>query len=117
MSYVFAFFNALGMATQDGFHLFEFFYNGNGILLGEMSLSAAIFSLLSSAQLITYFIFSSAFLQIGRYYPKTQKLVYFLAIFFVIHTTSQIFIKFNIPPQTLYLGNAIFPLLVFAFLD
>jgi serine phosphatase RsbU (regulator of sigma subunit) len=113
---IFAFFNALGMATQDGFHLFEFFYNGNGILLGEMSLSVAIFSLLSSAQLITYFIFSSAFLQIGRYYPKTQKLVYFLAIFFVIHTTSQIFIKFNIPPQTLYLGNAIFPLIVFAFL-
>jgi len=114
---IFAFFNALGMATQDGFHLFEFFYNGNGILLGETSLSVAIFQLLlSSAQLITYFIFSSAFLQIGRYYPKTQKLVYFLAIFFVIHTTSQIFIKFNIPPQTLYLGNAIFPLLVFAFL-
>jgi serine phosphatase RsbU (regulator of sigma subunit) len=84
--------------------------------LGEVSLSVAIFSLLSTGQLITYFIFSSAFLQIGRYYPKTQKLVYFLAIFFVIHTTSQIFIKFNIPPQTLYLGNAIFPLLVFAFL-
>jgi len=113
---IFAFLNALGMATPDGFHLFEFFYNGNGILLGEMSLSVAVFSLLSSAQLITYFIFSSAFLQIGRYYPKTQKLVYFLAIFFVIHTTSQIFIKFNIPPQTLYLGNAIFPLIVFAFL-
>jgi serine phosphatase RsbU (regulator of sigma subunit) len=113
---IFAFFNALGMATQDGFHLFEFFYNGNGILLGETSLSVAIFQLLSNAQIISYFIFSSAFLQIGRYYPKTQKLVYFLAIFFVIHTTFQIFIKFNIPPQTLYLGNAIFPLLVFAFL-
>ena len=113
---IFAFLNALGMATQDGFHLFEFFYNGNGILLGEMSLSVAIFSLLSTGQIITYFIFSSAFLQIGRYYPKTQKLVYFLAIFFVIHTTSGLLIKFNIPAQTLFLGNAIFPLIVFGFL-
>jgi serine phosphatase RsbU (regulator of sigma subunit) len=113
---IFAFLNALGMATQDGFHLFEFFYNGNSILLGETSLSVAIFQLLSVGQIITYFIFSSAFLQIGRYYPKTQKLVYFLAIFFVIHTTSTILIKFNIPAQTLFLGNAIFPLLVFGFL-
>jgi serine phosphatase RsbU (regulator of sigma subunit) len=113
---IFAFLNALGMATQDGFHLFEFFYNGNSILLGETSLSVAIFQLLSVGQIITYFIFSSAFLQIGRYYPKTQKLVYFLAIYFVIHTASTILIKFNIPAQTLFLGNAIFPLLVFGFL-
>ena len=108
---------AVAIPTQDGFHFSEFFYNANGIFFGVTSLSVAVFTVVSVAQIIFYFLFTTAFLQIARYYPKTQLLVYFLGLYFVLHNIFlALYWKHNIPPQTFYLGNAIIPLVVLGFL-
>ena len=108
-----AFLQSIAIPTQDGFHFSEFFYNADGIFFGVASLSAAVFTITSVAQIIFYFLFSSAFLQIARYYPKTQLLVYFLGLYFILHNIFLALLwKHNIPPQTFYLGNAIIPFIV-----
>lgn len=103
--------------TQDVFQFFEFFYNGNGAHFGVSSLSVAVFTIVSVGQVVFYFLFTTAFLQIARYYPKTQFLVYVLIGYFVLHNVLlALFWEHNIPPQLFYLGNAIIPLIVLAFL-
>ena len=114
---IFAFLQATVIPTQDTYHLSEFFFNANGMYLGNPSLSVSLFIIVSVAQVNFYFLFTTAFLQIARYYPKTQWMVYGLVAYFVLHN---IFLalswEHNVPPQIFYLGNAVIPLVVLGLL-
>ena len=112
----FAIMQVLSMGTQDGSHLFEFFINGNGIYLGSGTFSIFFAYLSANGQVIFYFLFASAFLQVSKFFPKTQKIVYILIIYFILHFLAAVFWVHNIPPNKFYLINAILPLVLFGFL-
>ena len=112
----FALVQAMAIPTQDGYHFSEFLFNANDLRFGVTSFSIAVFVLSSVGQLNFYFLFSSAYLQIAKYYPKTQWLVYFLVVYVVLFNLLLLLYAVNIPPKILYLGNALIPILVLVFL-
>jgi len=112
----FAFMQILTLPSQDGSHFTEFIVNANDKYFGAISLSG-LFSFISAyGQIIFYFLFASAFLQISKYHSKTQKLIYLLIAYFLGHMVANIFIVHNIGPQVFYGGNAFLPVVVFVFL-
>ena len=112
----FALLQVITIPTHDGIHLTEFFINVDGISLVTGSLSSLIFSIGGYGQLIFYFLFASCFLQIARFFPKTQKLIYCFVGYCIIHFLTTTLWRHNIPPNIYWMGNAIFPLVLFTLL-
>jgi len=112
----FAFMQILTLPSQDGSHFSEFLLNTNEKYFGVISLSALFAYIAAYGQIIFYFLFASAYLQISKYHSKTQKLIYFLIAYFLLHMIANIFLVHNIGPQLFYGGNAFLPIIVFVFL-
>ena len=112
----FAFLQVFAFNSQDGFHFTEFIVNANDIYIGQASLSIFIFSIGGYGQVFFYFLFASAYLQIGKYYPKTQKIIYLLILYFALHFIVNHFVNHNIPVPLFWLGNAILPVIAFVML-
>jgi len=112
----FAFMQILTLPSQDGSHFSEFLLNTNDKYFGVISLSALFAYIAAYGQIIFYFLFASAYLQISKYHSKTQKLIYFLIAYFLLHMIANIFLVHNIGPQLFYGGNAFLPIIVFVFL-
>jgi serine phosphatase RsbU (regulator of sigma subunit) len=70
----------------------------------------------SYGQIIFYFIFASAYLQIAKFYPKTQMAIYILIGYFLLHMWANLGLAHNLPPQIFFGINAILPLVVFLLL-
>jgi len=81
--------------------------------IGVVSLAFFLFLFFAYAQLVFYFLFSSAFLQTAKFSPKTQYLVYLLVIYFIAHITAWTFWDRNINPSLWLMGNAVIPMIVF----
>jgi len=112
----FALMQILTLPSQDGSHFAEFLLNTNDKYFGAVSL-ASLFGFISAyGQIIFYFLFASAFLQISKYHSKTQKLIYLLIAYFLVHMIANLFLVHNISPQVFYGGNAFLPIVVFVFL-
>jgi serine phosphatase RsbU (regulator of sigma subunit) len=112
----FALLQILSLPSQDGAHLAEFFINTNDKYFGASSL-AGLFSYIGAyGQIFFYFTFASAYLQISKHHPKTQKLIYALIGYFVLHLVVNTLYDHNISPQVFFSGNAFLPILVFVFL-
>jgi serine phosphatase RsbU (regulator of sigma subunit) len=112
----FAFMQILTLPSQDGSHFTEFIVNANDKYFGAVSLSGLFAFISAYGQIIFYFLFASAYLQIAKYHSKTQKLIYLLIAYFLVHMIANIFLVHNIGPQLFYGGNAVLPILVFVFL-
>lgn len=112
----FALMQVITIPTHDGIHLTEFFFNVDGIRLVTGSLSTLFFSIGGYGQLIFYFLFASSFLQIARFFPKTQKLIYVFVGYCIIHFLTTILWRHNIPQNIYWMGNAVFPLVLFGLL-
>jgi len=111
----FAFMQILTLPTQDGSHFTEFIVNANDKYFGAVSLSGLFGFISAYGQIIFYFLFASAYLQISKYHSKTQKLIYLLIAYFLVHMIANIFLVHNIDPQVFYGGNAFLPIVVFVF--
>jgi len=112
----FALMQILTLPSQDGSHFAEFLLNTNDKYFGAVSL-ASLFGFISAyGQIIFYFLFASAYLQISKYHSKTQKLIYLLIAYFLVHMIANLFLVHNISPQVFYGGNAFLPIVVFVFL-
>ena len=112
----FAFLQVFAFRSQDGFHFTEFIVNANDIYIGHASLSIFIFSIGGYGQVFFYFLFASAYLQIAKYYPKTQKIIYLLILYFALHFIVNHFVNHNVPVPLFWLGNAILPVIAFVML-
>ena len=112
----FALVQVVTIPTHDGIHLTEFFVNVDGIRLVTGSLSTLLFSTGGYGQLIFYFLFASSFLQIAKFFPKTQKLIYVFVGYCVIHFLTTTLWRHNIPQNIYWMGNAVFPLVLFGLL-
>jgi serine phosphatase RsbU (regulator of sigma subunit) len=112
----FAFLQVFAFSSQDGFHFTEFIVNANDVYIGQASLSIFIFSIGGYGQVFFYFLFASAYLQIGKYYPKTQKIIYLLILYFALHFIVNHFVNHNVPAPLFWLGNAILPVIAFVML-
>lgn len=112
----FAFMQILTLPSQDGSHFAEFLFNTNDKYFGATSLTAFVVYIAAYGQIIFYFLFASAFLQISKYFPKTQKLIYLLVMYLMLHMVANIFLVHNINPQVFYGGNAFLPIVIFVFL-
>ena len=109
----FAFLSVFTVFSQDGQHLMEFVVNIYGTYIGVVSLAFFLFLFFAYSQLVFYFLFSSAFLQTAKFYPKTQNLVYLLIIYFIAHFIATVFWNHNISSSLWFMGNAIIPVIVF----
>jgi serine phosphatase RsbU (regulator of sigma subunit) len=112
----FALIQVITIPTHDGIHLTEFFFNVDGIRLITGSLSTLFFSIGGYGQLIFYFLFASSFLQIAKFFPKTQKFIYVFVGYCVIHFLTTTLWRHNIPQNIYWMGNAVFPLVLFGLL-
>jgi len=112
----FAFLQVFAFSSQDGFHVTEFIVNANDVYIGQVSLSTFIYAIGGYGQVFFYFLFASAYLQIGKYYPKTQKLIYLLIAYFALHFIVNHFVNHNVPASLFWLGNAILPVIAFVML-
>jgi serine phosphatase RsbU (regulator of sigma subunit) len=112
----FAFMQILTLPSQDGSHFTEFIVNANDKYFGAVSISGLFAFISAYGQIIFYFLFASAFLQVSKYHSKTQKLIYFLIVYFLLHMLANILLVHDIGPQVFYGGNAFLPILVFVFL-
>ena len=112
----FALFQIFTLPSQDGSHFAEFIVNTNEKYVWAISLAAFFAYIGAYGQIIFYFTFASAYLQLSKYHPKTQKLIYVLIAFFLLHMVANIGYDHNISPQMFYAGNAVIPLVVFVFL-
>lgn len=112
----FAFIQVITIPTHDGIHLTEFFFNVDGLALVTGSVSTLMFSTGGYGQLIFYFLFASSFLQIARYFPTTQKLIYVFVGYCIIHFLTTTLWRHNIPQNIYWMGNAIFPIILFGML-
>ena len=108
-----SFFQVFNLYTQDGNHFTEFMVNVDGMFLGAVYLSNILYSFPAYGQLIFYFLFASAFLQLSKYFPTAQKLIYFFSIFFFCFFLTSVLVVHNIPPNIFFLPNAILPILMF----
>jgi len=112
----FALLQIFSLPSQDGSHFTEFIVNANDKYFGVVSL-AGLFSYIGSyGQIVFYFTFASAYLQIAKYHPKTQKLIYLLIVYFLLHMVANVGLEHNISPQVFFAGNAFLPIIVFVFL-
>jgi serine phosphatase RsbU (regulator of sigma subunit) len=109
----FAFLSVFTVFSQDGQHLMEFVVNIYGTYIGVVSLAFFLFLFFAYAQLVFYFLFSSAFLQTAKFYPKTQNLVYLLISYFIAHFIAIVFWNHNISSSLWVMGNAVIPVIVF----
>jgi serine phosphatase RsbU (regulator of sigma subunit) len=91
----------------------EFVVNIYGTNIGVVSLAFFLFLFFAFAQLVFYFLFSSAFLQTAKFSPNTQYLVYLLVIYFIAHFIANVFWNHNIAPSLMFMGNAVIPVIVF----
>lgn len=112
----FALIQVITIPTHDGIHLTEFFFNVDGLALVTGSVSTLMFSTGGYGQLIFYFLFASSFLQIARYFPTTQKLIYIFVGYCIIHFLTTTLWRHNIPQNIYWMGNAIFPIFLFGML-
>jgi serine phosphatase RsbU (regulator of sigma subunit) len=112
----FALMQVLTIPTHDGIHLTEFFINVDGVALVTGSMSTLLFSIGGYGQLIFYFLFASSFLQIARFFPKTQALIYVFIGYCIIHFLTTTMWRHNIPQHIYWMGNAVFPLVLFGLL-
>ena len=112
----FAFLQVFAFISQDGYHFTEFIVNANDVYIGQASLSIFIYSIGGYGQVFFYFLFASAYLQIGKYYPKTQKIIYLLILYFALHFIVNHFVNHNVPAPLFWLGNAILPVIAFVML-
>jgi serine phosphatase RsbU (regulator of sigma subunit) len=112
----FALMQVLTIPTHDGIHLTEFFINVDGVALVTGSMSSLFFSISGYGQLIFYFLFASSFLQIARFFPKTQALIYVFIGYCIIHFLTTTMWRHNIPQHIYWMGNAVFPLVLFGLL-
>ena len=112
----FAFLQVLTLPSQDGSHFAEFVFNTNDQYFGASSLAGLFVYIAAYGQIIFYFLFASAFLQISKFFPKTQNLIYLLIAYFLLHMVTNIFLVHNIDQQLFYAGNAFIPIIVFVFL-
>jgi serine phosphatase RsbU (regulator of sigma subunit) len=108
-----SFFQVFNLYTQDGNHFSEFMLNVDGIFLGAVYLSNIFYSFPAYGQLIFYFLFASAFLQLSRYFPTAQKFIYLFSLFFFCFFWVSAFVVHNIPPNIFFLPNAILPIAMF----
>ena len=111
-----AFLQVFAFNSQDGFHFTEFIVNANDVYIGQASLSTFIFAIGGYGQVFFYFLFASAYLQIEKYYPKTQKIIYLLILYFALHFIVNNFVNHNVPVPLFWLGNAILPVIAFVML-
>ena len=109
----FAFLSVFTVFSQDGQHLMEFVVNIYNTNIGVVSLAFFLFLFFAYAQLVFYFLFSSAFLQTAKFSPNTQNLVYLLIIYFIAHFTAWTFWDHHIEPSLWLMGNAVIPMIVF----
>ena len=109
----FAFLSVFTVFSQDGQHLMEFVVNIYNTNIGVVSLAFFLFLFFAYAQLVFYFLFSSAFLQTAKFSPNTQNLVYLLIIYFISHFTAWTFWDHHIEPSLWLMGNAVIPMIVF----
>ena len=112
----FAFMQIFTLPSQDGSHFTEFIVNANDKYFGAVSFSGLFLFISAYGQIIFYFLFASAYLQISKYHSKTQKLIYLLIAYFLVHMIANIFLVHNIGPQVFYGGNAFLPIVVVVFL-
>ena len=112
----FALMQILTLPSQDGSHFAEFLFNTNDKYFGVVSLTALFAYIAAYGQIIFYFLFASAYLQISKYHSKTQKLIYLLIAYFLLHMVVNIFLVHNIGPKVFYWGNAFLPIIIFVFL-
>ena len=112
----FAFMQIFTLPSQDGSHFTEFIVNANDKYFGAVSFSGLFAFISAYGQIIFYFLFASAYLQISKYHSKTQKLIYLLIAYFLVHMIANIFLVHNIGPKVFYGGNAFFPIVAFVFL-
>ena len=112
----FALMQVVTIPTHDGIHLTEFFINVDGVALVTGSMSTLLFSIGGYGQLIFYFLFASSFLQIARFFPKTQTLIYVFIGYCIIHFLTTTMWRHNIPQHIYWMGNAVFPLVLFGLL-
>ena len=112
----FALMQVVTIPTHDGIHLTEFFINVDGVALVTGSMSTLFFSIGGYGQLIFYFLFASSFLQIARFFPKTQTLIYVFIGYCIIHFLTTTMWRHNIPQHIYWMGNAVFPLVLFGLL-
>lgn len=112
----FAFMQILTLPSQDGSHFAEFLFYTNDKYFGPTSLTAFFAYIAAYGQIIFYFLFASAYLQISKHHSKTQKLIYLLIAYFLVHMIANIFLVHNFNPQVFYGGNALLPIVVFVFL-
>lgn len=112
----FAFMQVFTIPTHDGIHLTEFIFNVDGMALRTGSTATLLFTIGGYGQLIFYFMFASAFLQVAKYFPGTQKLIYAFLVYCIVHFCMSVFWRHNIPQNLYWMGNAIFPLVLFTML-
>lgn len=112
----FALLQIFSLPSQDGSHFAEFVVNMNDKYFGAISLSGLYSYIGSYGQIIFYFMFASSYLQIAKYHPKTQNLIYLLILYFMLHMVVNIGYEHNINPQLFFAGNAYLPIVVFVFL-
>ena len=112
----FSLFQIITLVSQDGAHFSEFFVNINDKYIGAITYVGLHFYIAAYGQVIFYFIFASAYLQIARYFPKTQILIYSLIGYFLTHMVVTTLFDHNINPQWVFAGNAVIPIVVFVFL-
>ena len=111
-----AFLQILTLPSHDGNHLAEFMVNFEGKYFSVVPPAVFYLYFASYGQLIFYFLFASAFLQIRKFFPKTQKLIYLFIGFCLFQFSFGITVIHNISPQIYFAGNAIFPIILFVFL-
>lgn len=112
----FALLQIMTLPTHDGSHFAEFIVNMDDQYIGAITL-AGLFSYIGSyGQIIFYFMFASAYLQIAKYHPITQRSIYLLIGYFLIHMVVNITYDHNISPQIFFGGNAFLPIVIFVFL-
>ena len=112
----FSLFQILTLMSQDGSHFAEFMVNINERYIGVVTFVGLHFNIAAYGQITFYFLFASAYLQIARYFPKTQLLIYVLITYFLTHMLLTMSVEHNINPQWVFAGNATLPVIVFLFL-
>ncbi len=112
----FALLQIASLPTHDGSHLAEFFINTDDQYFGVSSMAGFYSYLGSYGQIIFYFIFASAYLQIAKFYPKTQMAIYILIGYFLLHMWANLGLVHNLSPQIFFGVNAFLPLVVFLLL-
>jgi len=109
----FAMFQIFAAGSQDGIHFTEFFMNVDGIYIGATSLPLLFSFIGGYGQAIFYFMFASAFLQFGKYFPTVQKIIYVYVTVYLVHAFVFTFHVHNYSPKWVWLPLVLFTLSLF----